>query len=131
MITTLKKWIYRDKGKVDLILNHNAMIPGEKITGEFLLKGPKSKKKVSRLECDLMLLDKESGTEKMIEVATTIYMSKVIDDKDWTKIPFSYTLPPTLAKCENHASYRFRTRLIFANNVQSIDHDEIKLSETN
>ncbi|KIL49130.1 sporulation protein [Jeotgalibacillus campisalis] len=130
MINTLKKWIYRDKGKVDLMLNHHSLLPGDKISGEFLLKGPKSKKKVSRLECDLMLLDKETNTEKMVEVATTIYMSKVIDDKDWTKIPFSYTLPASMAKCSDDASYRFRTRLIFADNVQSIDHDEIKLTET-
>ncbi|PPA70704.1 sporulation protein [Jeotgalibacillus proteolyticus] len=122
-----KKWVTRDAGKVNLILDRNTLVPGEKITGVFHLKGPKNRKKVSRLECDLMQVDPNSRAEKMVEVATTIYMAKVIDDENWTKVPFSYSLPDQLANYNPEASYRFRTRLIFTNNVQSIDHDEIQL----
>lgn len=129
MMTKLKQFLFKDNGKVDLILTNDQLVPGEKITGEFLLKGPKNKKKVSRLECDLIKVNAADQSEDMIEIATTIYMSKVIDDQTWTKIPFSYVLPEQLQDRDSHGVYRFRTRLIYGNNVQCIDHDEIKIKE--
>ncbi|WP_227396377.1 sporulation protein [Jeotgalibacillus aurantiacus] len=117
------------KGKVDLVLNQNTLTPGEKITGTFRLKGPKQKAKVSRLECDLMKFDPDSKEEKAVEIAATIYMSQEIDDKEWKELPFTYVIPEHLAQHDEKCRYRFRTRLIFKNNVQYIDHDELKAEE--
>lgn len=126
MIGRFKRMIFRDTGKVDLILDNNRLEPGERIKGEFQLKGPKSKKKVSRLECDLMQVNEENESETMVEIAATIYMSKTIDHESFTKVPFTYSLPENLPQTK----YRFRTRLVFDKNVQCTDHDEIEIVKT-
>lgn len=114
------------KGKVDLVLDQNVLIPGSQITGTFYLQGPKKKKKVSRLECDLMAFDPKHLNEKPVEIATTIYMSKEIDATFSREIPFSYTIPEHLKDKSDQCRYRFRTKLIFEDQIQYIDHDELK-----
>ncbi|WP_404407373.1 sporulation protein [Jeotgalibacillus malaysiensis] len=126
MIKKLANMLSPGKGKVDLVLDQDVLIPGSLITGTFYLQGPKKRKKVSRLECDLMAFDPKHLNEKPVEIATTIYMSKEIDRDFFREIPFSYTIPEHLKDKSDQCRYRFRTKLIFEDQVQYIDHDELK-----
>ncbi|KIL51884.1 sporulation protein [Jeotgalibacillus soli] len=112
---------------VDLILDSHEFTPGEKVTGSFRLTCGRSKQKLKRLECDLVVKDTNTNEERVIETAATILMSKTLKPDEEAVIPFSYVLPIELASTSQNITYRFHTRLIFNENVNRTDHDDIKI----
>lgn len=109
---------------IDLVLDADEYLPGERVSGYFKLQGGFRKQKVKRLECDLIAQNKD---EKSIETVKTILMSRTLNAKESTEIPFNYQLPKELQPTGDNVSYRFHTRLIFSDDVKDIDHDEVKI----
>lgn len=114
------------QANVDLVLDSYELKPGEKVNGYFQLKGSWMKQIIKRLECDLIVHNKEDNTERMIESVTTIYMSKELSSDGSIEIPMSYQLPEDLLLTSPTVAYRLQTRLI-CDNMQRTDHDEIKI----
>ena len=112
---------------IDLILDKDEFMPGEKVTGYFSLKGGRFEQKINRLECDLVVTDEQKKEEKFTESALTRLMSKPISSKESSRIPFTFQLPSTLDTSSNKFSYRFRTKLVFSDGTKRVDHDQIKI----
>ncbi|OCA84986.1 hypothetical protein A8F95_09785 [Bacillus wudalianchiensis] len=114
---------------IHLVLDKKEFIPGEKVTGYFSLEGGWFEQNIKRLECDLVIVDKQEHTEQLIEGAVTRLMSKSIDSNESDQIPFTFCLPAKLAPLSGNRSYQFHTRIVFSNGTESSDHDEIKISK--
>ncbi len=126
----LKKYLSIFKigsANIDLVLDTNEFIPGEKVSGYFKLQGGFRKQKVKRLECDLVVQNREEKSNHIIETVKTILMSRTLHSEESTEIPFTYQLPKGLQPTCDNVSYRFHTRLIFSNDIKDTDHDEIRI----
>lgn len=126
MLTKCMNLLKIGSASIDLVLHKTEFEPGANVKGCFYLKGGWVKQKIKRLECDLIVKNSETNQETMVEAATTILMSKIIDSHSMCEFPFSYKLPTDLHHSE-FLSYRFHTRLIFTNEIKQNDHDEIKI----
>ncbi len=111
---------------VDLVLMQNQIMPGSTVNGSFHLKSGWANLEIKRLECDLVKVTEGKKTET-VDLVTTILMSKKIEAKEKTEIPFSYRIPADLPPSSEGFTYRLNTRLIFSENIKSFDHDEIVL----
>ncbi|MRH43902.1 sporulation protein [Aquibacillus halophilus] len=109
---------------IDLVLTNNEIVPGGNVSGTFHLQGGWIKQKVERLECDLVKEYPGKKTE-YIEPVKTILMSKMIHSNDRREIPFTYQMPKDLHPSSTGVSYRFQTKIVYTDNMKSIDHDEI------
>lgn len=118
--------------QIDLILPKETYTLGEHINGYFLLKGGISDQQLKRIDCDLVKITGEKGTESIVD-STTILTSRLIEPEESNKIPFSFQLPISLPISTAEISYRFKTRLTFTKGVESIDQDIIQIvkSEAN
>ncbi|KSU62752.1 hypothetical protein AS034_11635 [[Bacillus] enclensis] len=109
--------------KIDLILPKTEFYPGELLHGYFVLKGGIVKQKVRRIDCDLIMVDKQS-TEKVID-STTIYRSEDLAPDETNRLNFVYRIPKTLQTGKNGIRYLFKTKLTFDKGVESLDEDWI------
>ncbi|TWI54076.1 sporulation protein [Halalkalibacter nanhaiisediminis] len=75
---------------IDLVLDAAEYLPGERVSGYFKLQGGFRKQKVKRLECDLIAQNKHEKSNQMIETVKTILMSRTLNAKESTEIPFNY-----------------------------------------
>ena len=124
----ISQWfLHVGSAHIHLILDKKEFTPGEKVTGYFSLEGGWFEQNIKRLECDLVVVDKQEQTEYLIEGAVTRLMSKSIDSKESDQIPFTFLLPAELDSSSGNRSYRFHTRIVFSNGAESIDDDEIKI----
>ncbi|MCM3595076.1 sporulation protein [Metabacillus idriensis] len=110
--------------QIDLILPKEEFQPGECIKGYFLIKGGVIEQQLKRIDCDLVMADLSSGTEKVIETAN-ILTSKQIQSEEQNRIDFRFSLPEDLADSTEERSYYFNTRLVFNEGVISKDQDFI------
>lgn len=110
--------------QIDLILPKGKFQPGECIKGYFLIKGGVIEQQLKRIDCDLVMADLSSGTEKVIETAN-ILTSKQIQSEEQNRIDFRFSLPEDLADSTDERSYYFNTRLVFNEGVISKDQDFI------
>ncbi|KPB03697.1 sporulation protein [Bacillus sp. CHD6a] len=124
MIKKVMSYLNLGSPHVDLVLNNMELNPGEKVTGAFHVEGGWVRQHIKRLECDLVK-EFQGDTVETVDAVTTILMSKSMDANDKVEYPFCYQLPNALEPSTNHISYRFHTRLIFQDDVKSMDHDEI------
>lgn len=114
---------------VDLQLNNSKAAPGEELSGVFQIQGGRFKKKVKRLECDLVIEQPEEGTSKVVDNVKTVLMSKTLESNEKTEIPFSYELPKELVPSSDATSYRLHTKLIFTDDIKRYDHDTILVTK--
>ncbi|UAT32180.1 sporulation protein [Bacillus badius] len=124
----ISQWFFRfGSAHIHLILDKKEFTPGERVTGYFSLEGGWFEQEIKRLECDLVVTDKQNQTEQLIQGAVTRLMSKSIESKESDQIPFTFLLPDELDSSSGSRSYRFHTRVVFSNGAQSVEHDEIKI----
>lgn len=110
--------------EIDLVLPKDTYRPGELITGYYLIKGGTIKQQIKRIDSELIKIDQSKGIEKIID-APTILTSKLIQSDELYKISFSFELPSTIPVSSEKISYRFNTKLIFSEGVESKDQDNI------
>ncbi|MEA3319627.1 MAG: sporulation protein [Bacillota bacterium] len=128
MIKKVMSYLNIGSPHVDLVLNNMELNPGESVTGTFYVEGGWARQHIKRLECDLVK-EFQGDTVETVDAVTTILMSKSMDANDKAEYPFCYQLPIPLEPSTEHISYRFHTRLIFQDDVKSMDHDEIVVLE--
>ncbi|MGM0920526.1 MAG: sporulation protein [Bacillota bacterium] len=114
--------------QIDLILPKEEFLPGECINGYFLIRGGVIEQQLKRIDCDLVMADLSSRTEKVIETAN-ILTSKQIESDEQNRIDFIFRLPKDLAASTEERSYYFNTRLVFDEGVISKDQDFITIKE--
>ncbi|ARI78627.1 sporulation protein [Halobacillus mangrovi] len=128
MITKLLSLLKLGSPKIDLVLDRNEIRPGGTIGGSFHLKGGWTSQKIKRLECDLVKDDK-GKKPTMIQPVTTVLMSQTINRKDKKQFPFHCQLPEELNPSSEEVKYRLQTKLVFVDDVKSIDHDELVVTK--
>lgn len=111
---------------IDLILPKDTYRRGELINGYFHLKGGTIEQQLKRIDSDLVLIDKDTNTEKVIDTAT-ILSSKLINPDEDSKVAFTFKLPENIPVSTDGISYRFKTRLTFNEGVESKDQDLIQI----
>ncbi|HZH58582.1 MAG TPA: sporulation protein [Metabacillus sp.] len=111
---------------IDLILSKDTYRRGELINGYFHLKGGTIEQQLKRIDSDLVLIDKATNTEKVIDTAT-ILSSKLINPEEDSKVTFTFKLPENIPVSTDSISYRFKTRLTFNEGVESKDQDLIQI----
>ncbi|WP_273124047.1 sporulation protein [Metabacillus sp. HB246100] len=109
---------------IDLILPKSHYHKGELIKGHFLIKGGTIEQRLRRIECDLMRIDHKIEKETVVDTVT-ILSSKVIHSEETNHLHFTFQLPETLTPSSQSISYRFKTRLVFNEGVESKDLDII------
>ncbi|MEL3971466.1 sporulation protein [Rossellomorea oryzaecorticis] len=109
--------------KIDLVLPKTAFQPGELLNGYFILEGGIVKQNLRRIDCDLVMVDKNS-TEKIID-STTIYKTEELEPDETNKLNFVYRIPKTLQANGKGIRYLFKTKLTFDKGVESLDEDWI------
>jgi sporulation-control protein len=114
--------------QIDLILPKEEFLPGECINGYFLIRGGVIEQQLKRIDCDLVMADLSSRTEKVIETAN-ILTSKQIESDEQNRIDFIFRLPKDLAASTEERLYYFNTRLVFDEGVISKDQDFITIKE--
>jgi sporulation-control protein len=112
--------------KINLVLEKGEYEPGECVTGYFVINGGNTEKKLKRIECDLISVNKSDAQESIVETST-ILTSKLLKCDEISKIPFKFHLPESLPASALQMSYKFKTNLIFNEGAKSIDLDEIKV----
>ncbi|RBW68795.1 sporulation protein [Bacillus taeanensis] len=113
--------------KIDLILEKERFHPGEDVHGYFLLKGGTIEQQLKRIDCDLVMVDKKTGIEEILDSAT-ILTSKLIEADEENKLPFTFKIPDTIQGSNPNVSYRFNTKLTFNQGVESLDEDVIHIT---
>ncbi|WP_226669548.1 sporulation protein [Metabacillus litoralis] len=111
---------------IDLILPKENYNKGELINGHFYIKGGTIEQRLKRIDSDLVLIDKSTNTERVIDT-TTILSSKLINAEEDNKVSFTFKLPEDIPVSCDNVSYRFKTRLTFNEGVESRDQDIIKV----
>ena len=110
---------------IDLVLNDGSYRIGECIKGKYVIKGGTIEQKIKRIESDLVQIQNKDEDDIKLIVNNSILSSTTILSEEERVISFSCALPGNLPVSDKNTSYRFVTRLIFDNGVNSIDHDEI------
>jgi sporulation-control protein len=111
---------------IDLILPKEAYRRGELINGYFNIKGGTIEQQLKRIDCDLVMLDQSTGSERVIDTAT-ILSSTIINSEESNKVSFTFKLPENISASTEEISYRFKTRLIFNEGIESKDQDFIQV----
>lgn len=112
--------------KIDLNLPKETYRAGEGIKGCFLIKGGIVDQKTKQIECDLIMIKRSTGEEKIIDIST-ILTSIVIHAEEMHEISFSFGIPSSILTSTEEISYRFETKLSFNEGLESRDHDIIQI----
>lgn len=110
--------------KIDLILKKDIYKPGESVAGYFLIEGGTIDQELKRIDCDLVVLDETTGSEKIIDTEK-IEIDTRIQSNEADRVPFSFQLPNDVPLSSKSLSYRFKTKLTFEKGVESWDEDMI------
>lgn len=115
--------------QIDLVLEKDRYRPGEIIRGKFIVKGGLIEQRLNRIDCDLMMSTEPNESKNgMLLDSITIYTTKVIEPTTTNHIPFTFQLPHSIeSRC--NSSYSFKSKLIFKEGIESIDHDAIYILE--
>ncbi|MCJ7843486.1 sporulation protein [Lederbergia sp. NSJ-179] len=112
--------------QIDLILPKDTYKAGEYISGYYLIKGGTIEQQIKRIDCELIKIDQSKGIEKIMDTPT-ILTSKRIQSEECYKISFSFKIPTTITVSTEAIFYRFNTKLIFNEGVESKDQDIIRI----
>lgn len=111
--------------QIDLKLEKETYRVGEEIKGYFLIKGGTTSQQLKRIDCDLVLINREEENKEEIIASITILTTKFIPADTNNKIPFTFRLANSTRISTDSLSYRFKTRLAFKKGVESLDQDAI------
>lgn len=112
--------------QIDLILEKDILKPGDSVNGHFLIKGGTIDQQLKQIDCQLVMKNEMIDTEKVIDTITIQVQSKIQSDEA-DKVPFAFQLPKDVPVSTKEISYRFKTKLIFEQGVESWDEDMIKV----
>lgn len=112
--------------KIDLNLPKATYRAGEHIKGCFLIKGGIIDQKTKQIECDLIMIKRSTGEEKIIDIST-ILTSIIIHAEEMHEISFSFGIPSSILTSTEEISYHFETKLSFNEGVESRDQDIIQI----
>jgi sporulation-control protein len=112
--------------KIDLVLPKTSFRQGELLHGYFFLEGGIIEQKLKRVECDLVMIDK-NGKEEMLIDSTTVLKSDIIRADECNKLSFTYRIPMGVPFSEGGVRYLFKTKLTFDQGVESVDEDYISI----
>ncbi|WP_153124441.1 sporulation protein [Peribacillus tepidiphilus] len=110
--------------KIDLVLNGDTFKPGDTIQGEFRIAGGIIEQKLKRIETDLIRMTNEGET---IVSEHSILTSGLVMADEEKVVTFICQLPNDLPPTGKNNHYKFVTKLVFTDGVDSLDHDEIKI----
>ncbi|GGF14797.1 hypothetical protein GCM10010954_11710 [Halobacillus andaensis] len=113
--------------RVDLVLDTQEIVPGEKLFGAFHLYGGWRTCKIRRLECDLVITNLNEKTQ-VVEPIKTVLMSQVMKPKERREISFHYCISSNEIPLRSEYRYHLKTRVVFENNVKTFDHDELTVA---
>lgn len=116
--------------KIDLKLDQITFQPGERATGHFFITGGVIEQQLKRIECDLVLTDKDNEVEEVIHT-TTILTTKMIESEEINRVNFNFDLPRNIQASSKNINYRFKTKMIFKEGIKSEDQDEIIILHNN
>ncbi|MCR8847433.1 sporulation protein [Rossellomorea sp. SC111] len=112
--------------KIDLVLPKTSFKQGEPLHGYFFLEGGIIEQKLKRVECDLVMFDKNGKKEKLID-STTVLQSDIIRADERNKLSFTYRIPVGVPRSQDGVRYLFKTKLTFDQGVESVDEDFISI----
>lgn len=112
--------------KIDLVLNKKEFCPGDVIKGEYELTGGRVEQKLKRIETDLLQYDQNSDRSSVLH-HNTILSSSTMKANEQRTIHFSCRLSDSFPPSSDNVSYKFVTRLVFDDGVNSVDHDEFQI----
>ncbi|WRP04610.1 sporulation protein [Rossellomorea aquimaris] len=112
--------------KIDLVLNQKEFRPGDVIKGEYELTGGRVEQKLKRIETDLLQYDQNSDRSSVLH-HNTILSSSTMKANEQRTIHFSCRLSDSFPPSSDNVSYKFVTRLVFDDGVNSVDHDEFQI----
>ncbi len=112
--------------KIDLVLNKSEFRPGDVIKGEYELKGGRVEQKLKRIETDLLQYDENVNRSSVLH-QNTILSSSTMKVNEQRTIHFSCRLSDAFPPSSESVSYKFVTRLVFDDGVNSVDHDEFQI----
>jgi len=112
--------------QIDLILEKETYKPNEQVKGTFFIKGGTIEQQLKRIDCDLVMVDEKEEREEIIDF-TSILLTENIHPESEKTIPFSFQLPESAQETMSTRTYRFKTRLVFAEGVESVDMDAIRI----
>src|SRR3954469_17961749 len=78
--------------QIDLVLQKEMYKHGDSVHGYFLIKGGTIEQQIKRIDCDLIMSDRTTFVEKVIDT-TTILTSMRIYSEGLYEIPFTFQLP--------------------------------------
>ncbi|MBS4208439.1 sporulation protein [Bacillus sp. FJAT-50079] len=111
---------------IDLTLPKKTYKAGEHINGSFIIKGGIIEQNAKRIDCDLIMTERTTGEEKIIDT-TTILTSKLIHSEEVYKVSYIRKIPAATVPSSKDVTYHFRTKLIFKEGVASKDRDMIDI----
>ncbi|MCA1058792.1 sporulation protein [Rossellomorea aquimaris] len=112
--------------KIDLVLPKSSFKQGELLHGYFFLEGGIIEQKLRRVECDLVMIDKNGKDEKLIDT-NTVLKSDIIQAEERNKLSFTYRIPKNIPSFNEGVRYLFKTKLTFDQGVESVDEDYISI----
>ncbi|WP_226674596.1 sporulation protein [Rossellomorea aquimaris] len=112
--------------KIDLVLNKKEFRPGDVIKGEYELTGGRVEQKLKRIETDLLQYNHYMDRSSVLH-QNTILSSSTMKANEQRSIHFSCRLSDTFPPSSETLSYKFVTRLVFDDGVNSVDHDEFQI----
>ncbi|WP_064093438.1 sporulation protein [Rossellomorea aquimaris] len=112
--------------KIDLVLNKSEFRPGDVIQGEYELIGGRIDQKLKRIETDLLQYDQNNDRSAILH-QNTILSSSTMKAKEQRTIRFSCRLSDSFPPSSETISYKFVTRVVFDDGVNSVDHDEFQI----
>lgn len=112
--------------KIDLVLNKYEYSPGDVIQGEYELTGGRIEQKLKRIETDLMQYDHNNDRSSIL-LHNTILSSSTMKANEQRSIRFSCRLSDAYPPSSEAISYKFVTRLVFDDGVNSVDHDDFQI----
>ncbi|WP_394236424.1 sporulation protein [Niallia oryzisoli] len=111
---------------IDLVLEKETYSPGEQVSGHFLLKGGTVDQTISRIHCDLIVVDTETEQETIVDTVT-ILTSRKIQPNQEDQLSFTFTIPDGTDQSRKDQYYYFKSKLVFHEGTESKDHDIIYL----
>ncbi|PFA67057.1 hypothetical protein CN378_11795 [Bacillus sp. AFS015802] len=112
--------------KIDLVLNKKEFRPGDVIKGEYELTGGRVEQKLKRIETDLLQYDEKRDRSSVLH-QNTILSSSTMKANEQRTIHFSCRLSDAFPPSSDTVSYKFVTRLVFDDGVNSVDHDDFQI----
>ncbi|MBD1383628.1 sporulation protein [Metabacillus arenae] len=112
--------------KIDLILNKETYRRSDIIEGVYKIQGGTIEQKLKRIESELVQTQ-ENNEEGNVILTNLILTSDTVFADHEKVVTFSCKLPGDIPLSNEEISYKFVTRLVFDDGVDSLDHDKIEI----